>query len=570
MRKLKIQKKELQAPETETMTQDVDEGSITLLDAVNGILVIAEDSELSDEFFEMARFYLKYMTEKLNISQIQAVMLSLFIETSASGGSSSLSDVADFLDCRNVRVLMYESEVKELVKRGMLRQTQRSYDNTIQYSVPERMMEAIKKDEPFKQKSYKGCDGVKFFQCFYDITHLRHENELSTNLMVDEIQRLFDENKDSHYVKTLKALGVDQMCEVVITQFARHLVLGGNEELPIDHLNFLYDEKHDKYDFSASMVKGTNFLIQGGLVEYVCEDGLQNTKCFRLADNFKTELLKDYDITTAPSGLNNVLSAEQIVERQLFFDEKVQKQLDVMYHLLSEEHYQNICERLQSKGMRRGFACLFYGAPGTGKTESVLQLARQTGRDIIQVNISEVKSKWVGESEKNIKAIFDQYRSVARRSKKTPILLFNEADAVISKRMEGVDREVDKMSNAIQNIILQEMESLEGIMIATTNLAQNMDSAFERRFLYKVKFEKPAQAQRIMIWKNMVPRLSETGAGRLASYYDFSGGQIENIARKCDIESILYGEDTIDDAKVEEYCREESIEKKAGHKIGFF
>ena len=114
----------------------------------------------------------------------------------------------------------------------------------------------------------------------------------------------------------------------------------------------------------------------------------------------------------------------------------------------------------------------------------------------MQVNISEIKSMWVGESEKNIKAIFDRYRVVAKQSKRIPILLFNEADAVIGKRKEGAERSVDKMENSIQNIILQEMESLEGIMIATTNLVQNMDSAFERRFLYKVKFEKPELAQR--------------------------------------------------------------------------
>ena len=219
----------------------------------------------------------------------------------------------------------------------------------------------------------------------------------------------------------------------------------------------------------------------------------------------------------------------------------------------------SICNRLKEKGHRQGFACLFYGAPGTGKTESVFQLAKKTERDIMQVNISQVKSMWVGESEKNIKAIFDRYRAVAKNSKRVPILLFNEADAVIGKRKEGAERSVDKMENSIQNIILQEMESLDGIMIATTNLVQNMDDAFERRFLYKVKFEKPELSQRTKIWQSMMPELSEQTAERLASAYDFSGGQIENITRKCDIESILYGEDFVTEEKIVQYCKEETI-----------
>lgn len=110
-------------------------------------------------------------------------------------------------------------------------------------------------------------------------------------------------------------------------------------------------------------------------------------------------------------------------------------------------------------------------------------MALWTGRDLIQVNVSEVKSMWVGESEKNIKGIFDDYKQKVKQSVKAPILLFNEADAIIGKRQVGAERAVEKMENSIQNIILQEIEQLDGILIATTNLAENMDKAFERRFL---------------------------------------------------------------------------------------
>jgi SpoVK/Ycf46/Vps4 family AAA+-type ATPase len=224
---------------------------------------------------------------------------------------------------------------------------------------------------------------------------------------------------------------------------------------------------------------------------------------------------------------------------------------------------------LESKGLRKGFTCLFYGAPGTGKTESVFQLARQTGRDIMQVNISQVKSMWVGQSEKNIKQLFDQYRTIVKRTKIVPILLFNEADGVIGKRKQDAERSVDKMENSVQNIILQEMESLEGIMIATTNLVQNIDAAFERRFLYKIKFDKPELAQRVKIWQSLMPAISENTANKLASNYDFSGGQIENIARKCDVDSILYGTDVVNEDRIIQYCADECIVKGEKPKIGF-
>ena len=141
--------------------------------------------------------------------------------------------------------------------------------------------------------------------------------------------------------------------------------------------------------------------------------------------------------------------------------------------------------------MRSGFACLLYGAPGTGKTETVLQIARAIGRNIMQVNLSELRSMWVGESEKKVKAVFDRYRNFVDYCDKEPILLFNEADGIIAKRSTNAVHAVDQMENTLQNIILQEMETLDGIMMATTNLTQNMDSAFERRFLYKINFHKP-------------------------------------------------------------------------------
>lgn len=137
---------------------------------------------------------------------------------------------------------------------------------------------------------------------------------------------------------------------------------------------------------------------------------------------------------------------------------------------------------------------------------------------------------WVGESEKNIKGIFDDYKQKVKQSVKAPILLFNEADAIIGKRQVGAERAVEKMENSIQNIILQEIEQLDGILIATTNLAENMDKAFERRFLYKVKFEKPDLACRSQIWQAMIPSLEDADASFLAARYDFPSISMKSLA----------------------------------------
>lgn len=564
LRRLKIQEQDEMQPDF------VDDGQeLTMLSAINYIVTLAEDSGLNAMFFEQANRFITYLSERQGITKMQAVLLSLFIESSASGNKADFSDIARYLDCNNVQVLQYKGEVDDLVRKGMLRRLRNNMNGEFDYAVAPSLFESLSKNEPYQRKSYKGATGIQFFQYFYDITHLRYEDELSTELMLEEIERLMDENSELSYVTSLRSIEMSEMDYAVITQICRHMVLSGTTSIPMNHMVFLFDTQHQKYDFDRMMSDGSHFLMREGWVENAFSEGFKNKEEYQLTAKARELLLKDYNLKITENKGCDVMQSDKITMKQLFFADNVRQQLDSLSELLCEENYLGICNRLKERGLRQGFACLFYGEPGTGKTESVMQIARKTGRDIMQVNISEVKSMWVGESEKNIKAIFDRYRAVAKNSKRIPILLFNEADAIIGKRKEGADRSVDKMENSIQNIILQEMESLEGIMIATTNLVQNMDSAFERRFLYKVKFEKPELAQRTKIWQSMMPRLSADTAGKLASSFDFSGGQIENITRKCDIESILYGNEYVTEEKIEQYCREEKIVKSERKYIGF-
>jgi SpoVK/Ycf46/Vps4 family AAA+-type ATPase len=132
-------------------------------------------------------------------------------------------------------------------------------------------------------------------------------------------------------------------------------------------------------------------------------------------------------------------------------------------------------------------------------------------------------------------------------------------ETVIGKRKEFIagSRAVDQTEITIQNIILQEMENLSGILIATTNLTQNMDYAFERRFLYKITFDKPGAESRSGIWNALLPDLGGDKAAELSGRFELSGGQIENIARKIEVDSIISGGGSSADI-LEQYCKDES------------
>ena len=418
----------------------------------------------------------------------------------------------------------------------------------------------------------KDCSGLSCSELFVEIEtlfELRNDKELTFDALVEKMHHLFDCNKQLLYVQKVRSYDLDTDDEMMLILFSHLFVNNSDDNIGFHDIDFLFDSKHTWRIFKGLLEEGEHIFLTEEIIENNNSDGFVDRESFRMTDKAKREFFGELNLAAKKAKRGDVVKSEDIVPKRLFYGEKISAQIAELGKLLEEEQYREIRSRMKESGFRCGFACLFYGEPGTGKTETVLQLARQTGRDILQVNVSQIKSMWVGESEKNIKQLFDTYRAKVKESAIAPILLFNEADAIINKRQEGAERAVDKMENSIQNIILQEMETLDGILIATTNLAQNMDKAFERRFLYKIKFEKPTVEARMNMWHEMIPTLKEEDSRALASRYDFSGGQIENIARHYTIGKILHGEPANVVEELSFYCDNERLETKEKRRIGF-
>ena len=460
------------------------------------------------------------------------------------------------------------NEIDVLDKRELVRCSRE--DKRMRYRVPMEVIEAFKNNKRYTPKDCSGLSCQELFDEIQEVFELRDNKELTYELTVDKIKHLFDCNTHLLYVQKVKSYKLYEDDEMLLVLFS-HLFVNNNDDcIGFNDIDFLY-ERFIWNMTRSDLKQGEHILQEKKLIEYSNNDGFADRDSFRITTEAKRALFSELDLVSMnqEKKRNDVVKAEEITPKKLFYGDNISSQIDELGKLLDDAQYKEIRKRMKDTGFRCGFTCLFYGAPGTGKTETALQLARRTGRDIVQVNISQIKSMWVGESEKNIKHVFDNYRTKVRECNITPILLFNEADAIIGKRQEGAERAVDKMENSIQNIILQEMESLDGILIATTNLAQNMDKAFERRFLYKIKFEKPTVEARMSMWHEMIPVLNEDDTRILANKYDFSGGQIENIARHYTIGNILHGESANIIDTISAYCDSERLNAKEMHKIGF-
>ena len=316
------------------------------------------------------------------------------------------------------------------------------------------------------------------------------------------------------------------------------------------------------------MFKAEEHPLQKGKLVECSKQGFFDSSVLTLTDEGKRLFFgEDARNFMEKVGDRDYFLPEKIAELKLYFSTETRSQLDLLEKCLEERNYVSLRKRLEERCMQRGIAALLYGPPGTGKTESVMQIAKATGRAIYHVDISSTKSCWFGESEKLIKAVFKKYEDICEHSELRPILLFNEADGIFSKRKDSDSSNVAQTENTIQNIILEEMERLDGILVATTNMADNLDGAFERRFLFKVKFEKPTVEARKSIWLSKMPSLADEEAQALAAAFSFSGGEIDNIVRKATIMEVLDGKGP-DLQEIRRLCREEKMHGESV-RIGF-
>ena len=540
-----------------------------LLAAIEQIVDKAKGTGLSAEFFRKADRYIRYVSEVMELTKEQSVMLALFVDNSCDT-DITISSFGEYLGCRTSRLLRYMNDIDVLEKRELIRG--RHSHNEVTYRVPVELIEALKRNEKYVPKDYTGLTCVELFGELANIFDLRGKGELRYGDMVEKIDDLFCCNSNLEYVQKVKSYGFSERVRMLLILFSHLFVNNSDDNVGWHDLEFMHDGRAMWSYVKNRLSRGDHPLLEANIIENNNDGGFGDRNYFRMTNKAKNELFGELNLTSMNkrSKRGDIVRYENIVPKALFYNEKNKAQVEELASLLDDEKYNQIRSRMKDTGFRCAFTCLLYGAPGTGKTETALQLARQTGRDIMQVNISQIKSMWVGESEKNIKQVFDNYRAMVNDSQTTPILLFNEADAIIGKRQEGTLRSVDKMENSIQNIILQEMEMLDGILIATTNLAQNMDKAFERRFLYKIKFDKPTVEARTSMWREMIPVLNEEESRILAGKFDFSGGQIENIARHYTIGKILHGdsEDVVNTLST--YCESEKLESNDKLRIGFW
>jgi len=396
---------------------------------------------------------------------------------------------------------------------------------------------------------------IELYQKMTTIRQNVHEHSLAIDRVQDKLH-LLEKRIEDRVTQTSESL--------VLDKFFKQKKMTRNEQIlfiallreeysatdsSLREMNALIDLiSFDEYERikNRSLLEDGSSLINEGIIDY--EEMLNPfggiSRAFYIVDEVLQSIIHPQKNKKVRRLKLNALVSEQdlfeLVEPETSLTDVVlnKKTQDTLENLMRQVD-KEVIGRLVAWGIKDKKSgidarIIFYGAAGTGKTMTAYSLAKSLKRQVLAFDCSKILSMYVGESEKNVRKIFDTFYDLCEKTKTEPILLLNEADQFLSSRSSGISSSADQMHNQMQNIFLEQIENFKGMLIATTNLLENIDKAFSRRFNYKIEFKKPDEMQRVELWKKMLPvgaPYEENFDFLPLSKYSLTGGQISLIVK---------------------------------------
>ncbi len=398
---------------------------------------------------------------------------------------------------------------------------------------------------------------IELYQKMSAIRQNVHEHSLGIDRLHNKLE-LLEKRIEERIEKT------EDKESLVLDKFFKQKKLSDKEQVIFIAL------LREEYSATDASLREMNNLIE--LISFDEYERIKNRSLLEEGGRLITEGIIDYEEMLNPFGgisrafyivdevLQNIMHPQKskkvkrlklsaLIEEQDVFElvEPTTSLEDVVLNPDTEKTLQNLMKQVDKdvvnrlvkwgiKDKKSGIDAriIFYGPPGTGKTLTAHSLAKSLKKQILAFDCSKILSMYVGESEKNVRKIFDTYYELAKKTKSEPILLLNEADQFLGARSSAITSSADQMHNQMQNIFLEQIENFKGMLIATTNLLENIDKAFSRRFNYKIEFKRPNKEQRLRLWQLMLPEEADYEEDfdieQLAKY-NLTGGQINLVVK---------------------------------------
>ncbi|ELW3220429.1 ATP-binding protein [Campylobacter upsaliensis] len=534
------------------------------------------------EFLNEPKIEKTKLYQRLQCSKNEALILKELCKSyvCASASVSAFSLLVGLFGEKDYAYLDYLEDLKSLIKRGFVTSGSGFFKNIDSNKLSNSKLVLLQSELSLSQYFLDFLDSKTSFEVPKIKAYGAYLEYLRDEFLKVELYEKLSFARHSEYYAVLKSyikefekyikecLKLSKFHNVLNAIFKEHAL---NTKEQILFLALLKEEYTLSHENSAARE-------QNALLNLISENELelrQNKKL--LEDDSKLLNLIEYDeylnafgelsksffisdevlerVINSPTKQNQKLKLESLVKEQEIF-ELIEPNIDINDIIMPEntkellsnilkQKDKKVLERLSLWGIKSSknieAKIIFYGPPGTGKTMSAFGVAKAMKKAVLSFDCSKILSKWVGESEQNVRKIFDTYKNIANSCKQSPILLLNEADQFLSTRIEGGSGS-DKMHNQMQNIFLEQIERFSGVLIATTNFLESLDSAFSRRFDLKIEFKKPDFKDRLKMWEKFLPQnadFEEAFELETLAKYELSGAQILMIVKNTALKTAI-------------------------------
>lgn len=501
---------------------------------------LAEESKGLDQTLKNCAEAAKPIEAFYGCNSFEAIILCICLHFQAHNKIISNASIATVLKLDFTEMAELVQALRSMVRKELIRSL-KDRERGIKYQIPNDIwLSAFTGKVRVKKKNDEKDEVMNLLKKIRAEILRRYNDEISSYELLINIDEELSEHQSEPFVQWVYKLNLEESIRAVFLNACFEFIV---EDVLIDiefMCNMVMQDNYDRYCFKKTLANGSNELITKNLIEF--NEGNVDIICYIHLSNYTREKLLQHHVELKDAPLVskhlNIYLPESIQEECLLFNYKEEKELQRLHKALSEEGYKQLEAKLKEKSFSASLTITLYGKPGTGKTATAYQLAKQSSRVLLVADVASIKSMWLGESEKNLKALFSDYRRISKQLDKTPILLFNEADALISKRVDIIGG-ADQTMNALQNILLQELENFEGIFIGTTNLVQNMDPAFERRFLFKLLLTEPNNDVKLKLLSQAFPAIDVNVLEKIALQYNLTGSNIKNIKKKAELMEVI-------------------------------
>jgi AAA+ superfamily predicted ATPase len=532
---------------------------------------LQEHLKCNEDEFNILKFLLTSYLKGKEIVSAATILVSVF-----GNDKLSLDEFDNFDFSTDLSLLSKSESIRDLVKKGLL-VCNIGFNELVEmttveiincsFSLSRFFLLILENGKPdfyeVEDKPYESelayikhqFKRVEYYQALSHFCNTYHESHKAIEIIEKNIELIETDIKNRTEISDIE-LKLNEFFvenEFLEKEQIIFLALLKNEYLPtesfstlsslIDLISVNEDEKLQNRNLLSSESK----LIQDGFV-YVSDELFMNDLSGYFIDKDILDTLDVFANTKPKRKTKSKTKIQDIIEEQDIFEYVEPKTTldDVVLNPETSNTLQNLLKQVDNKVLSRlkkwgikdkksgiSSKIIFYGVAGTGKTMTAHSLAKSLKRGVLSFDCSKVLSMYIGESEKNVRKIFDDFKDISKQMTKEPILLLNEADQFLSTRTTTSGSGSEKMHNQMQNIFLEQIEKFDGILIATTNLLETIDKAFSRRFNYKIEFKKPNFDQRISLWNKLLPKdapLEDIDSKKLAKH-ELTGGQIELIIK---------------------------------------